>query len=76
MPTGSGDLLRRHPTVLYESAVDGTIRAVGQRAPNYRRNGIDRLLKLRFLFSDHRFGVALLGDISHRSDKLQTLMPH
>ena len=63
-------MFRRHARILYPSAVNVTIRAVGQYAPHYRRNGIHHVAKLRFLFPDHRFCTNPLGDIGHRPDKL------
>src|SRR5258705_10272852 len=67
VPTCSGDLLRRHPAVLDESAVHVRIRAVRQGAPHYRRNSVDHVAKLRFLCSDDRFRTTLLRYIGNRA---------
>src|SRR5579862_5930473 len=48
VPTRAGELLGRHPCVLYESAIHITVRAVRQSTPNYSRNDIDHVTKLGF----------------------------
>src|ERR1700756_1732687 len=63
-PTRPDHLFGRHARVLYKPAVYVSIRAIGKRTPNYRRNGINHVAKLLL-------GALRVVDLEIDADPLQ-----
>src|SRR6266478_2603138 len=71
VPTCSRDFLWPHRAIFDESLVHIRLREVRRVAPHDRRNRIDHVAQFRFLCSDHRFSLTLVGDVGNRSHEFE-----